>query len=60
VADDETNRRCGKLNYYGKFNDFEKDIVIRIENNIRQNQELTFLRDFLLPLLINGQVGFKE
>lgn len=26
----------------------------------KENQELTALRDFLLPLLMNGQVGFKE
>lgn len=27
---------------------------------IKENQELTSLRDFLLPLLMNGQVGFRE
>ncbi|HFR3805981.1 TPA: restriction endonuclease subunit S, partial [Streptococcus suis] len=27
-----------------------------IENNIKQNQELTQLRDWLLPMLMNGQV----
>ena len=26
----------------------------------KENRELTSLRDFLLPLLMNGQVGFKE
>ena len=26
---------------------------------IAENQELTSLRDFLLPMLMNGQVGFK-
>lgn len=26
----------------------------------KENQELVSLRDFLLPLLMNGQVGFKE
>ena len=26
----------------------------------KENQELASLRDFLLPLLMNGQVGFKE
>ena len=31
----------------------------RICNN-KQNRELVFLRDFLLPLLMNGQVRFKE
>ena len=28
----------------------------RIENNVQQNRELTRLRDWLLPLLMNGQV----
>ena len=27
---------------------------------MKENQELATLRDFLLPLLMNGQVGFKE
>lgn len=27
---------------------------------IAENQELTSLRDFLLPMLMNGQVGFKD
>lgn len=31
----------------------------KIQQNIIENQELTSLRDFLLPLLMNGQVGFK-
>lgn len=29
-------------------------------NKIRENQELTSLRDFLLPLLMNGQIIFKN
>lgn len=40
--------------------DILKPIILKIENNIVENQELTSLRDFLLPLLMNGQVGFKE
>ena len=32
----------------------------KIQQNIIENQELISLRDFLLPLLMNGQVGFKE
>lgn len=39
-----------------KVNGFIKAIV----NNLSQNQELTSLRDFLLPLLMNGQVTFKK
>lgn len=32
----------------------------KIRKNLFENQELISLRDFLLPLLMNGQVGFKE
>lgn len=31
-----------------------------ISINKKENQQLLSLRDFLLPLLMNGQVGFKE
>lgn len=30
------------------------------ENNIIQNEKISSLRDFLLPLLMNGQVTFKD
>jgi type I restriction enzyme S subunit len=36
-------------------NDIDKKILL----NKKESQELTSLRDFLLPLLMNGQVGFK-
>ena len=39
-----------------KIKDFDKIIF----NNEKENQELVSMRDFLLPLLMNGQVGFKE
>ena len=29
---------------------------LQITNNLKQNQELTQLRDWLLPMLMNGQV----
>lgn len=38
------------------FNDIDKQIIYRN----KENKELISLRDFLLPLLMNGQVGFKE
>lgn len=44
-------------------NRYEKKIdkmFNQIINNEKQNQQLTSLRDFLLPLLMNGQVAFKE
>ncbi len=36
------------------------NIVQKIINNKQENQQLISLRDFLLPLLMNGQVGFKD
>lgn len=36
------------------------DILSKICFNKKENQELASLRDFLLPLLMNGQVGFKD
>ena len=43
-----------------KIYNFFDTILNIICNNKQENQELTSLRDFLLPLLMNGQVGFKE
>lgn len=39
-----------------RFNLLLAPIYKRIENNIKQNQELARLRDWLLPMLMNGQV----
>jgi type I restriction enzyme S subunit len=41
------------------FNNFCLNIWKKITNQYKQNQELSSLRDFLLPLLMNGQVKFK-
>ena len=39
-------------------------LILNIESQksviIKENQQLTTLRDFLLPLLMNGQVSFKK
>jgi type I restriction enzyme S subunit len=46
-----------------KFYDFMKPIQIKKEKNLKENQELASLRDWLLPMLMNGQVsvgGFEE
>ena len=43
-----------------KFNDRIGTIDKQIFLLSKENQELTSLRDFLLPLLMNGQVSFKE
>lgn len=42
------------------FQDKTLSLIKLIKKNTIENQELTALRDFLLPLLMNGQVGFKE
>ena len=39
-----------------QFDEFVDAGVATIANNIQQNQELTTLRDWLLPMLMNGQV----
>ena len=41
------------------FDNYVQAFYKQIEKNKIENQELTSLRDFLLPLLMNGQVGFK-
>lgn len=38
------------------FNSILKEILFKINNNQKQNQELSALRDWLLPMLMNGQV----
>ena len=43
-----------------KFNHIIDKIRLRLEANFKENQQLESLRDFLLPLLMNGQVSFKE
>lgn len=43
-----------------KYNQKIKIIISMMQSIIKENQTLKELRDFLLPLLMNGQVGFKE
>lgn len=43
-----------------KFSALIKEIHKKKCKIIKENQELISLRDFLLPLLMNGQAGFKE
>lgn len=37
-----------------------KEVLYMKYTNEKENQELASLRDFLLPMLMNGQVGFKD
>jgi len=39
-----------------KYQEFFQPIASKIDSHVRQNLELTRLRDWLLPLLMNGQV----
>lgn len=43
-----------------KFDEKVQSIYGTIRHNEKENDKLASLRDFLLPLLMNGQVGFKE
>lgn len=43
-----------------KYMNIIEDALLLIKKNIFENRELSLLRDFLLPMLMNGQVGFKD
>ncbi len=43
-----------------KYHYFVEDIFLKLISNNKESRELVSLRNFLLPLLMNGQVGFKE
>lgn len=43
-----------------KFEDFCRNIHLRMVETEKQNHQLTQLRDFLLPMLMNGQVSVVE
>ncbi|MEY2702257.1 MAG: hypothetical protein RLY43_890 [Bacteroidota bacterium] len=49
-----------KLDLQITFDDKIKPMLLRIRNNEFQNQKLTELRDWLLPMLMNGQVTIKS
>lgn len=42
------------------FSNVTEDFYKKIEKNLKQNHQLTQLRDFLLPMLMNGQVSVAE
>lgn len=48
------------LNLLQKFNSIVIPISSRLNNIVYENQKLTSLRDFLLPLLMNGQVTIGD
>lgn len=56
--DNNTFHVVTELPCKNKDEEFRPDITL-LENNQKQNQELTELRDWLLPMLMNGQVTVK-
>ncbi|MDY4182883.1 MAG: restriction endonuclease subunit S [Candidatus Onthovivens sp.] len=50
IPDDET---------LDKFNSFSMPLLSKISKNDVESRELSEIRDFLLPLLINGDIDFK-
>lgn len=49
-----------KASIYNTYIDIIIPIIQTIESKIQENKELASLRDFLLPMLMNGQVTFKD
>ena len=43
-----------------KYSECVNDLINKVLNNQRENKELTSLRDFLLPMLMNGQISIKR
>ena len=56
----EQNLLIPKKEIAKEFNDLVKSYYVKIYNNLKQNQELSALRDWLLPMLMNGQVSVGE
>ena len=42
------------------YNKWMSEYLNMIQNYITENKELVSLRDFLLPMLMNGQVTFRQ
>lgn len=43
-----------------KFHNAVENLYLKIQKNQENNQELSSLRDFLLPMLMNGQISFSD
>lgn len=56
----EKNIVCPTDDILEKFSEIVYPMLTKIRINEKENQEIASLRDFLLPLLMNGQVGFKN
>lgn len=49
-----------KASIYNTYIDSITPMIQTIESKTQENQELASLRDFLLPMLMNGRVTFKD
>lgn len=49
-----------KVNFQNNFEEFYNPIIEKVSINEKQSQELISLRDWLLPMLMNGQVTVKD
>ncbi len=47
-------------NIIQKFEKKSNQVFLKLENNKQLNQQLTALRDWLLPMLMNGQVTLRQ
>lgn len=43
-----------------QFNVYASEVEKKQQSNLKQNQELAQLRDWLLPMLMNGQVRVED
>ena len=50
----------GNNELFEKFEKIVNPIMEKISTNMKQNQQLSALRDWLLPMLMNGQVTVSE
>lgn len=55
-----TNLVISNKDLIRKFGEYCEPLFNQIETNLKQNHQLTQLRDFLLPMLMNGQVSVAE
>lgn len=51
---------CANKDIIEKFGQMIEPYISIIKSNVEEKKKLINLRDFLLPLLMNGQVGFKR
>ena len=51
---------CPHEGELAKFQEICSMYYEKIQKNLVENQKLASLYDFIVPMLMNGQIGFKE